>query len=124
MTGPARFLATADRLTDRETGLAWDRTPSFVPVSWAEAEAAAAGQGTRLPKAVELLSLVAALPETFLLGPRPGDVLWSSSTSPFAPVSRVRAVACDGPGRFVLVLRERADPAGFWGVRVNGVHVE
>jgi hypothetical protein len=31
---------------------------------------------------------------------------------------RVRAVACDGPARFVVVVLERTDRARWWGVRL------
>src|SRR5215470_8297175 len=113
---PGRFVASGDHLVDRETGLAWDEAPAPLPTPWADAAAAAAERGKRLPTALELLSLLVGLPARFPGGPVPGDVLWSSSGSPFAPTAQVRAIACDGPGRFVLVLLDRRERARWWGV--------
>jgi hypothetical protein len=111
-----RFLASATDLVDRDTGLAWDPAPVAHPAPWIDATRAAAGRGKRLPTALELLTLLVGLPADFAAGPSAGDVLWSSSDSPYAPPSRVRAIACDGPGRFVLVLLDRAERARWWGV--------
>lgn len=111
-----RFTAAGTALVDRETGLAWAPAPAGPPVPWTVASAAAAGEGLRLPTAAELMTLLAGLPDDFPGTPAPGDVVWSASGSPFAPPSRVRAIACDGPGRFVVVLLARTDSACWWGV--------
>jgi hypothetical protein len=88
-------------------------------VVWAEAAAAVADRGQRLPTVHELLTLLTGLPAASGV-PDTGDVFWSSSGSPFAPGIRVRAVACDGPARFVVVLLDRTERARWWGVRVAG----
>jgi hypothetical protein len=113
-----RFAFTRDGLLDRETGLEWDRMPATPPVPWADADATAANRAQRLPTAEELLTLLAGLPPSFAGAPSTGDALWSSSGSPFAPETRVRAVACDGPGHFVVVLLDRTDRARWWSVHV------
>jgi hypothetical protein len=115
-TIPPRFIVTRDGIADRDTGLEWAPAPSTLPVAWAEAAAAAATGGQRLPTADELVTLLTG-PPPFPGMPAIGDVLWSSSGSPFAPGTRVRAVACDGPGRFVVVLLDRLERARWWGVR-------
>src|SRR5262245_216399 len=117
---PDRFVPSRNDLIDRDTGLAWDPAPAAIPAPWAEAARAAEGRGKRLPTALELLTLLVGLPADFAAGPSAGDVLWSSSDSPYAPPSRVRAIACDGPGRFVLVLLDRAERARWWGVGERG----
>ena len=117
-TRSGRFVATTDALADLETRLVWEAKPVTLAVPWADAAAAAATRGQRLPRTEELMTLLSGLPSSFAGMPLPGDVLWSSSSSPFAPVTRVRAVACDGPARFVVVVLERTDRAGWWGVRL------
>jgi len=112
-----RFVATRWDLVDQDSGLAWDEAPAPLPAPWADAAAIAAGQGKRLPTAAELLTLLMGLPPGFPAGPGAGDVLWSASGSPFAPAARVRAIACDGPGRFVLILLGRSERARWWSVR-------
>jgi hypothetical protein len=114
---PRRFLAAPDRLADLATGLEWDRFPAARPVCWADAAAVAAARGGRLPTAEELITLLAALPPSLLEAPHAGEVFWSSSGSPFAPGTRVRAIACEGPARFVVLLLDRSDRARWWGVR-------
>ncbi len=116
---PPRFIATRQGLADRDTGLEWAPAPATLPVVWAEAAAAVADRGQRLPTAHELLTLLTGLPAGRDM-PGTGDVFWSSSGSPFAPGMRIRAVACDGPARFVLVLLDRTERARWWGVRVAG----
>jgi len=118
-TSPPRFVLTPDAMADRDTGLEWAPAPAPFPVAWAEARAAAATTGRRLPTARELIVLLTGL-LPFSGMPDAGDVLWSSSGSPFAPETRVRAVACEGPGRFVVVLLDRTDRARWWGVRDFG----
>jgi len=115
-TSPPRFIITPDALADRDTGLEWAPAPAALPVVWAEASAAAETTGRRLPTARELMTLLTGLPP-FSGMPGMGDVLWCSGGSPFAPSSRVRAVACDGPTGFVVVLLDRTDRARWWGVR-------
>ena len=115
-TNPPRFIVIGDFLADGDTGLEWAPAPSTLPVAWAEAAATAVAAGQRLPTAEELVTFLTGLPPSPGM-PATGDVLWSSSGSPFAPETRVRALACDGPGRFVVVLLERVDRARWWGVR-------
>jgi hypothetical protein len=117
MTPPRRrFVLAGPVLLDQATGLGWATGPSPLPVPWADAEAAAAGLGQRLPSAAELMTLLVGLEPSFP-GPAPGDVVWSASGSPFAPASRVRAIACERPNLFVVVLLERTDRARWWGVQ-------
>jgi hypothetical protein len=118
-THPPRFITTRQGLADRDTGLEWAPAPATLPVVWADAAAAVAERAQRLPTAHELLALLTGLPAACGM-PQPGDVFWSSSGSPFAPGIRVRAVACDGPARFVVVLLDRTERARWWGVRVAG----
>jgi hypothetical protein len=121
-TNPPRFIATRHVLADLDTGLTWALAPATPPVVWAAAAAEAATRGQRLPTANELVTMLTGLPPSPGM-PDTGDVLWSSSGSPFAPTTRVRAVACDGAGRFVVVLLERTERARWWGVCVNAVHL-
>jgi hypothetical protein len=103
-----RFLAIRDGLADRDTGLEWAAGPATPAVEWAEAAATAERCGQRLPTAEELLmlTLLTGLPPAAGL-PETGEALWSTSSSPFAPETRVRAVACDGSTRFILILLDR-----------------
>jgi hypothetical protein len=115
---PQRFTVTRSSLADGDTGLEWAPAPSTLPLAWADAVATAATLGQRLPTAEELVTLLTGLPLSLGIAmPATGHVLWSSSGSPFAPETRVRAMACEGPGRFVVVLLERVDRAQWWGVR-------
>ena len=114
-TDRSRFLATRDRIVDRETGLEWAEEPATRAVEWAEAAATAESRGQRLPTAEELLTLLTGLPPASGM-PDTGEALWSTSGSPFAPETRVRAVACDGSARFIIVLLERTARARWWGV--------
>ena len=61
------------------------------------------------------LTLLTGLPPASGM-PDVGEALWSTSGSPFAPETRVRAVACDGSARFIIVLLERTARARWWGV--------
>ena len=114
-TNRSRFLATRDRLADRDTGLEWAAGPATPAVEWAEATATAESRGQRLPTAEELLTLLTGLPPASGM-PATGEALWSTSGSPFAPETRVRAVAYDGSTRFIIVLLERTARARWWGV--------
>jgi hypothetical protein len=114
-TNRSRFLATRDRLADRDTGLEWAAGPATPAVEWAEAAATAESRGQRLPTAEELLTLLTGLPPSSGM-PETGEALWSTSGSPFAPETRVRAVAYDGSTRFIIVLLERTARARWWGV--------
>ena len=114
-TDRARFVATRDGLADRDTGLEWAAGPATPAVAWAEAAAIAESRGQRLPTAEELLTLLIGLPRGPGM-PDTGEALWSTSSSPFAPETRVRAVACDGPTRFIIVLLDRTARARWWGV--------
>jgi hypothetical protein len=122
-TNPPRFIVTRHVLADLDTGLAWAPAPATLPVAWAAAAEAAATRGQRLPTANELVTLLTGLPPSPGM-PAVGDVLWSSSGSPFAPRTRGRAVACDGAGRFVVVLLDRTERARWWGVREHRSPVE
>jgi hypothetical protein len=114
-----RFLATPDALVDRESGLEWEPGASHDPVSWAEAASSAAAAGRRLPTVVELMSFLMDLATFGGPCPRAGLVVWSASGSPWAPASKVRAVCCDAERQFVVVLRERGEPAHRWAVRAR-----
>ena len=118
-TNPPRFVATRQGLVDRDTGLEWALAPAALPAAWAEAAAAVADLGQRLPTVHELLTLLSGLPPAHGV-PETGEAFWTSSGSPFASRIRVRAVACDGPGRFVVVLLDRTARARWWGVREAG----
>src|SRR5262249_30753121 len=118
-TSPPRFIATRQGLADRDTGLEWAPAPATLPAAWVEAAAAVADLGQRLPAVPELLTLLSGLPPA-PGRPETGEAFWTSSGSPFAPRIRVRAVACDGPGRFVVVLLDRTARARWWGVRDAG----
>ena len=51
----------------------------------------------------------------------PGEAFWSTSGSPFAPETRVRAVACDGSTRFIVVLLDRTARARWVGRMAAGM---
>jgi hypothetical protein len=118
-TNRSRFLATRAGLADRDTGLEWAAGPATPAVDWAEAAATADSRGQRLPTAEELLILLTGLPPAPGM-PDTGEALWSTSGSPFAPETRVRAVACDGATRFIVVLLDRTARARWWGVWRQG----
>lgn len=123
MTPPRpRFVLTAVALTDRHAGLEWEPRPDETGITWDEAVARAGADGWRLPSAGELVTLLGGLPTDAGWAPPAGAVFWSSSSSPFAPVSRVRAVCCERGGRFAVVLLDKAAIARRWGVRAAGVN--
>ena len=107
-------------LADRETGLEWALAPTAGRSPWAAAHRALAAEGWRLPSVGELMGLLSSLPPSLADRVAVGDVLWSESNSPFAPRSAMRAVVCDGPERFGVVLLDRAQAARCWGVRERG----
>jgi len=112
-----RFVFGPTSLEDRETGLEWQRGPAPEPLAWSAAQETLTATGWRLPSVGELMSLLASLPPALGGALEVGDVLWSRSQSPFAPRTAVRAVVCDSPERFGVVLRDRGDAARLWGVR-------
>jgi hypothetical protein len=112
-----RFVFGPSSLADRETGLEWQRGPAPEPLAWTAAQETLAASGWRLPSVGELMSLLTSLPPALGGALEVGDVLWSGSHSPFAPRTTVRAVVCDSPARFGVVLRDRGDAARLWGVR-------
>src|SRR5262249_1178234 len=83
---------------DRDTGLEWALAPATLPAAWAEAAAAVADLGQRLPTVHELLTLLSGLPSA-PGAPETGEAFWTSSGSPFAPPIRVRPVPCAPPAR-------------------------
>jgi hypothetical protein len=105
---------------DRATGLVWERAPGPAALAWAEAasDAGGAGEGWRLPTLGELTGLAAALtPGHPFEGADPHGVFWSTSESPFTREGRVRGVAFEPAGQFVVVLLERTARARRWRVR-------
>jgi len=115
-TPGTRFILAPTALADRQMGLEWEPRPSDAPVAWAEAVAAATARGWRLPSAAELMGFLGDLPQSLPLPPA-GTIFWSATGSPFARASQVRAVSREPGGRFVVVLRDRADQARCWAVR-------
>ena len=115
VTNRPRFLVIRDGLADRDTGLEWAAGPANPAVAWAEAAATAESRGQRLPTAEELLTFLIGLPPAPGM-PGTGEALWSTSGSPFAPPTRVRAVASDGPTRFIILVLDRTARARWWGV--------
>lgn len=113
----ARFVRTPTALADRHGGLEWEPAPSRDPITWAEAFASAALGGWRLPSTAELMGFLADLPDDAGWTPTDGVTFWSATGSPFAPASRVRAVACEDGGRYAVVLLDKASRARRWAVR-------
>jgi hypothetical protein len=117
MGSVVRFVHTPTALVDRHVGLDWEPQPGDAAVTWAEAQAAAAASGWRLPTASELLSFLGDAPADAIWLPPAGATFWSATMSPFARASRVRGVAREAGGRFVVVLLDRDERARRWGVR-------
>src|SRR5262249_61227466 len=80
-TNPPRFVATRQGLVDRDTGLEWALAPATLPAAWAEAAAAVADLGQRLPTVHELLTLLTGRPPA-PGAPGPGEAIRTSSGSP------------------------------------------
>jgi hypothetical protein len=114
--GP-RYVLTPTALADRFAPLEWELGPSAASVTWAEAEAEAVAAGWRLPSIAELVAFLGGLPAEAGGTPAVGTIFWSASGSPFAPVSRVRAVCFEHAARFVVVLLDKSERAQRWGVR-------
>ena len=114
--GP-RYVLTPTALMDRFEPLEWERGPSDARVTWSKAEEAASVAGWRLPSIAELVGLLDGLPAEAGWTPDVGAIFWSASGSPFAPVSRVRAVCFEHAARFVVVLIDKGERAQRWGVR-------
>jgi hypothetical protein len=117
MAPDARFVLTPSAVADRYEGLEWERSPSPVPVTWDEADAAATAAGWRLPSIVELVRFLGSLPEEVDWSPAPGAIFWSASGSPFARASRVRVVCFEQQSRYVVLLLEKSERAQRWAVR-------
>ena len=101
---------------DAVTGLYWEATPAPAEDTFAAAQASA-GEGWRLPSAVELMLFLTGLPDRASFpSPHAGDVFWSSSESPFASTESVRAVAYE-PSRPAVLLLEKAASARCWRVK-------
>jgi hypothetical protein len=116
-----RFRPAPDgaALLDVTTGLAWEVAPSSAMVP--DAVSVSSAGGWRLPTAAELMALLSGLPERHPFPPpRPGDVFWSASESPFAPASRVRVVEVGPDRRPSVLLRDKKVPARPWRVRDRG----
>ena len=96
----------------------WHPAAMVTALTWADAAAMTAAQGTRLPSVDELLGFLSD-PTDPPPAPTPmaGAAFWSSTASPFAPTNQVRAVACDVGGRFVVILLDRKADAFCWPVR-------
>jgi hypothetical protein len=118
--GP-RYVLTPTALKDRREPLEWELRPSDGAVTWAEAEAGAVAAGWRLPSIAELVGFLGGLPAEAAWTPAVGALFWSASGSPFAPVSRIRAVCFEQGARFVVVLLDKGERAQRWGVRTPAV---
>jgi len=111
---------------DAHTGLVWEAAPAAEPVPFEAAARDDAAGGWRLPTISELMRLLSSLPaESPFPAPGPGTIFWSSTESPFAAPSRVRAVGCEpsagtatrnGPLLVVRLLDKRTR-ARVWRVR-------
>ena len=111
-------LAAAARL-DAATGLFWEAAPAGAEATWEVARASAL-DGWRLPSALELMVFLAALPTApEFPQPRAGDVFWSSSESPFASTTSVRAVAFEPPRQPAVLHLEKSAAARWWRVRAD-----
>src|SRR5690606_6696834 len=116
-----RFRPAPDgtALVDATTGLAWELAPEATPLRWHEALASTQASGWRLPTVSELVVLLTSLPSDhpFPGEPRPGDLFWSASESPFAPATRVRAVEIGADLRAAVLLLDKDALARRWRAR-------
>lgn len=121
-----RFLPldSGGQVLDAETGLVWEAAPAEPAVPWhAAAAPEPTGLGWRLPTASELMRLLSSLPaEHPFPAVEPGTFLWSSTESPFASRSRVRAVGCEAGPLFVVRLLDKDAGARAWRVRDPATH--
>jgi hypothetical protein len=113
-SGP-RYVLTPTALVDRYEPLEWELGPSDLRVTWTEAEAAASAAGWRLPSIAELVGFFGGLPAEAGWTPDVGTIFWSASGSPFAPVSRVRAVCFEHAARLWLSSCSTGASTPSWG---------
>jgi hypothetical protein len=110
--------AEGPHVLDTDTGLVWEAAPSEHPVPWDAAVRDDAGLGWRLPTISELMRLLSSLPADHPFpAPGSGSLFWSSTESPFATRSRVRAVGCQSGPLFVVRLIDKQAQARAWRVR-------
>jgi hypothetical protein len=104
---PGHFTENAGTITDAETGLTWQKTPSSTTYTWSEAETYCASlmlNGSsewRLPTLLELHSIIDSesignivLDTHFDIGPR--HKYWSKTRDPHLPAYWVVDVQQDG----------------------------